>query len=153
MSLVREHRGGNEAMNVEILLKAIGQGGTCQSCSAPIYWLAKHPAKGHGFHPANPDGTSHFSSCPNAKDHRAQKAAADSGEAPLLQRGQKPCKTCGRSLWWREPAPGAKWVPREQDGSPHRCEDTRAALERQTMDKQGRTEAYRAAMEKDELPF
>lgn len=45
----------------------------CKSCSAVIYWV-----KPDGYrttaHPVNPDGYSHFSTCPNADEWRKQKA-------------------------------------------------------------------------------
>lgn len=45
--------------------------GTCRSCGAPVAW-DRNP-KTDKPHPYNPDGTSHFSTCPQAKDWRAKK--------------------------------------------------------------------------------
>lgn len=40
---------------------------SCRSCSAPVFWIVTAAGKRM---PVNPDGTSHFSSCPNAAQHR-----------------------------------------------------------------------------------
>ena len=45
----------------------------CRSCAAPIHWIVTPHGKRM---PANPDGTSHFSTCPNAAEHRRPKPAA-----------------------------------------------------------------------------
>ncbi len=39
----------------------------CRSCGAGIYWIVT--AKGKRM-PVDPDGTSHFATCPNADQHR-----------------------------------------------------------------------------------
>jgi len=41
----------------------------CRGCKALIYWI-KPKEK---LMPVNPDGTSHFSNCPNAKEFRRKK--------------------------------------------------------------------------------
>lgn len=38
----------------------------CRSCSAPIYWIVTPAGKKC---PVNPDGVSHFATCPNASSH------------------------------------------------------------------------------------
>lgn len=39
----------------------------CRSCAAAIFWIVT----AHGKHmPVDPDGTSHFATCPNAAKHR-----------------------------------------------------------------------------------
>lgn len=43
----------------------------CRSCRAPIYWF-EHP-RTRSRMPLNPDGTSHFSTCPNAASHRGAR--------------------------------------------------------------------------------
>ena len=44
----------------------------CSSCAAPIMWCLTR--KGNRA-PLNPDGISHFATCPNAADHRRTKAS------------------------------------------------------------------------------
>lgn len=39
----------------------------CRSCDAPIAWIITEAGRSM---PVNPDGTSHFINCPNAKQHR-----------------------------------------------------------------------------------
>jgi hypothetical protein len=39
----------------------------CKSCGAGIHWIKT--AKGKNM-PVDPDGTSHFATCPNADQHR-----------------------------------------------------------------------------------
>jgi hypothetical protein len=41
----------------------------CRSCDADVFWIQTKNGKKM---PANPDGTSHFSTCPNANQHRAE---------------------------------------------------------------------------------
>lgn len=48
-----------------------GSGDNCRSCGAVIFW-DKHPKTGRP-HPFNADGTSHFATCPNAKEWRGKK--------------------------------------------------------------------------------
>lgn len=43
------------------------QNGQCKSCNAPISWGKTDGGKNH---PYNLNGTSHFETCPNAKQHR-----------------------------------------------------------------------------------
>ncbi len=38
----------------------------CRSCDATVYWIKT--AKGKNM-PVNPDGSSHFGNCPDAKQH------------------------------------------------------------------------------------
>lgn len=40
---------------------------SCRSCGADIHWI--ETASGKRM-PVNPDGTSHFATCPNADQHR-----------------------------------------------------------------------------------
>jgi hypothetical protein len=44
----------------------------CRSCGAPIYFIPR-PREPEKKHPVNPDGQSHFSSCPEAAQFRRQK--------------------------------------------------------------------------------
>lgn len=44
--------------------------GTCRSCGASVFWL-KSDATGK-ITIWNPDGVSHFATCPNASQHRTQ---------------------------------------------------------------------------------
>lgn len=44
----------------------------CRSCKAPIYWVLT--VSGRRM-PVNPDGVSHFSTCPNANEHRGKGAS------------------------------------------------------------------------------
>lgn len=46
----------------------------CRSCGARIAWL--RTAKG-SLAPVNPDGTSHFSNCPQAEDWRKRKQSRE----------------------------------------------------------------------------
>ena len=56
-------------------------GQRCRSCKAPIVWYSPPHAADHSTgesprrhpapHPCNPDGTSHFATCPSATDHRS----------------------------------------------------------------------------------
>jgi hypothetical protein len=39
----------------------------CKSCGAGIYWIRTAAGKAM---PCDPDGTSHFASCPQADQHR-----------------------------------------------------------------------------------
>lgn len=39
----------------------------CASCKATIYWIVTDAKRRM---PVNPDGTSHFATCPNASKHR-----------------------------------------------------------------------------------
>jgi len=50
----------------------VGDAGACRSCSAPIVWIIT--AKGKRA-PMNPDGTSHWSSCPDAAAWRDRMKA------------------------------------------------------------------------------
>ena len=45
----------------------------CRSCGAPMIWTVTAAGKRM---PLNPDGTSHFASCPNAAEHRKPKPKA-----------------------------------------------------------------------------
>jgi hypothetical protein len=45
----------------------------CRSCGEPIIWKP-YPTTGK-MHPFNLDGTSHFSTCPQAKNWRRKKKA------------------------------------------------------------------------------
>jgi hypothetical protein len=40
---------------------------SCRSCGASIYWILTASGKRM---PVDPDGTSHFATCPNAAHHR-----------------------------------------------------------------------------------
>lgn len=44
---------------------------TCRSCSAPIVWIVTASGKRM---PVDPDGVSHFETCPNAAQHRRSGA-------------------------------------------------------------------------------
>lgn len=44
----------------------------CRSCGAPMIWITTPAGRKM---PVNPDGTSHFGTCPNANDHRKPKPA------------------------------------------------------------------------------
>lgn len=46
----------------------------CRSCGEPIIWKP-YPTTGK-LHPFNPDGTSHFGTCPQAKSWRRKKKTA-----------------------------------------------------------------------------
>src|SRR5438094_7831760 len=61
-----------------------GDKGTCRSCGAPIVWVIS-PKSGKKM-PVNPDGRSHFSTCPQAQEWRRPKPVAD-GAAPTIARG------------------------------------------------------------------
>ena len=50
-----------------ILLKNVGDPGYCKDCNAPIFWV-RHNSSKVGIY--NHDGSSHFSTCPNAKRFR-----------------------------------------------------------------------------------
>jgi hypothetical protein len=39
----------------------------CRSCAATVFWVVTHRAR---MMPLDPDGTSHFATCPNAAAHR-----------------------------------------------------------------------------------
>lgn len=52
-----------------------GEFDKCRSCGAEIVW-DKHPKTGKP-HPFNPDGTSHFATCPDAKRWRGKKRGSD----------------------------------------------------------------------------
>lgn len=43
---------------------------SCSSCAAIIYWVVMSTGKKM---PVDPDGTSHFATCPNAAEHRAPR--------------------------------------------------------------------------------
>lgn len=45
----------------------------CRSCSATIYWIQTDKGR---LMPVDPDGTSHFATCPNASEHRKPRAKA-----------------------------------------------------------------------------
>ncbi len=49
------------------LLKVIAPPSGCSSCMETIYWIVTKNGKRA---PYNPDGTSHFATCPNADAHR-----------------------------------------------------------------------------------
>jgi hypothetical protein len=51
--------------------EGLGNPDNCRSCQALIYWR-EHPSTGKP-HPFNPDGTSHFGSCPDRHKWRGQK--------------------------------------------------------------------------------
>lgn len=58
-----------------------GRAAACRSCAAKILWAfmplkeaeSYKPLMDYKAHPFNPDGTSHFSTCPNAEKHRKVK--------------------------------------------------------------------------------
>ena len=57
------------SLTYDIKLPWLFQGvGRCRSCGAPIAW-AQHEHTGRRA-PFNPDGTSHFSDCPQANEWR-----------------------------------------------------------------------------------
>lgn len=63
------------------LLKVIGNPGTCGSigrpgCGAMIYWAV---SKNGARLPLNPDGTSHFATCPNAREFRVKQQKQRTG--------------------------------------------------------------------------
>jgi hypothetical protein len=43
---------------------------TCRGCSARVYWIV---TTGGRRMPVNPDGVSHFATCPSAGDFRKKK--------------------------------------------------------------------------------
>lgn len=45
----------------------------CRSCKAPVFWIITEKGKRM---PVNPDGTSHFSNCPDAGNWRRDRKAA-----------------------------------------------------------------------------
>lgn len=45
----------------------------CRSCDATIHWIVTPAGRRM---PVNPDGTSHFATCPNAEQHRKPKPPA-----------------------------------------------------------------------------
>ncbi len=53
----------------------------CRSCQAEIFWIVTTAGKRM---PTNPDGTSHFSTCPNAALHRGGAGASQSILCPPL---------------------------------------------------------------------
>jgi hypothetical protein len=46
--------------------------GVCRGCRAEIVWLRQ---RNNRMHPYNPDGTSHFATCPKADEFRTNKQA------------------------------------------------------------------------------
>lgn len=54
--------------------KGLAQRGQCKGCGAELWWV-KSPKTGTP-HPWNPDGTSHFSTCPEAPRFRKAKPKA-----------------------------------------------------------------------------
>jgi len=69
--LTREVEGAQSA--ILRLLQLVGAAGQCAGCGAAIYWL-RH-VKTNKCAPYNPDGTSHFSNCPQAARFRRRKEA------------------------------------------------------------------------------
>lgn len=57
-------------MNVGVLTSDCA--GACRSCGAPVVW----GELGHRPHPFNPDGTSHFATCPQADAWRPKRETA-----------------------------------------------------------------------------
>jgi hypothetical protein len=53
--------------SIQTLVTNVGEEGNCRSCGAPIWWI-KHRNGRTGIY--NIDGTSHFSTCPDAQNHR-----------------------------------------------------------------------------------
>lgn len=49
------------------LLKRVGQEGHCRSCKASIFWVTHFNGR---VAPYDPDGQSHFATCPHAAVHR-----------------------------------------------------------------------------------
>ncbi len=52
------------------LMPLVGEPGKCRSCDASVFWI-RHRGGKLGIY--NPDGTSHFSSCPQADKYRNRK--------------------------------------------------------------------------------
>ena len=52
---------------------------TCRSCNATIWWVKTRRDKNM---PVNPDDTSHFETCPAAKDHLGNGGQQSSGATP-----------------------------------------------------------------------
>jgi len=133
-------------VNPEILLKAIGQRANCTSCNAPIYWLMMHQDKitegKSRFHPANPDGTSHFSTCPQAAEHRKEAPKAEAKRQKEIFSGTKPCRQCGRGIDWTKTDAGKWRAVNKETGTLHFCKAPPAAINQET----GRVVG-------DELPF
>lgn len=48
----------------------------CRSCDGTIWWVVTRRGKNM---PVNPDDTSHFETCPKAKEHRGQGSTSGSG--------------------------------------------------------------------------
>jgi hypothetical protein len=61
-----------------------GSTSTCRSCDAVIEWEKTDAGK---WRPLNPDGTSHFETCPNADKHRGQ-GRSNGGGAVQTPAGQ-----------------------------------------------------------------
>lgn len=69
----------------EALLFEIPQGtprAKCRSCGAAIYWIKTRNGKNM---PVNADGSSHFSTCPNAEGHRRTEPRPPAPEQPQQQ--------------------------------------------------------------------
>lgn len=61
------------------LRSLVGNPGTCRSCGAEGYWVttkSKGPRTSGKPMLIDPDGTSHFATCPNAEQHRRRRRSA-----------------------------------------------------------------------------
>lgn len=52
---------------IRTTLAALGDPGNCRSCGSAIYWCR---TKRGSRMPVDPEGTSHFATCPDADEHR-----------------------------------------------------------------------------------
>lgn len=56
---------------IRTTLAALGDLGNCRSCGAAIYWCR---TKRGSRMPVDPEGTSHFATCPDAAEHRRPRS-------------------------------------------------------------------------------
>ena len=50
---------------------------TCSSCKAPIFWIL---TERRAVCPVDPDGASHFTTCPNATAHSKKRGSVPQGD-------------------------------------------------------------------------
>jgi hypothetical protein len=83
----------------------------CRSCGTPIYWLKGE----NGNIPVQKDGYNHFTTCPQADQHRKARPAATA--APVspasAAQGKQPLTTAQKRLW---AVIGATGLPQAKDG-------------------------------------
>lgn len=66
-------------VRIEQLLKQLGDPGRCRGCAAKIYWVVSKRSKTGRPSPYDPDGISHFATCPQAAAFRTKKPDANPG--------------------------------------------------------------------------